>query len=196
MLSCNIGNGRALFTTLLAFCVASPAFAENKSYDWTPFFKYWENACEFEPQEVLFTSMIPDADTLSSGSIVVPKEYAFAVDSELKTLFYDNSGELSSKNNANYFDASFDVVGKYYDLPIVKIGFIGGVGNGIYSPYFVLDKDIMGVRRSLRKKNIDITYESSDLHDSDMYGNSDIGIEIYANRENPDRTNIICDFFN
>lgn len=196
MLSSIIGNGRTFCITLFVLCVASPASAANKSYDWTPFFKSWENACEFEPQEVLFTSMIPDADTLSSGSIAVPKEYAFAVDSELKTIFYDDGGEISSKSNANYFDASFDIVGKYYDIPIVKIGFIGGVGNGIYSPYFVLDKNIVDVRKILRKKNIDITYESSDFHDSDMYGNSDIGIEVYANSENPDRTNIICDFSN
>lgn len=184
-----------LVMSVMAF-LSTPALAADNSTDWTPFFKSWENACEFEPQEVLFTSMIPDADTLSSGSIVVPKEYALAVDSELTTIFYDDAGELSSKNNANYFDASFDIVGKYYDIPIVKIGFIGGVGNGIYSPYFVLDKNIVDVRKSLRKKNIDITYESSDFHDSDMYGNSDIGIEIYANNENPNRTNIICDFSN
>ena len=196
MLSFIVDNRRTFVFTLLAFCIASPVSAANRSYDWTPFFKSWENACDFEPQEVLFTSMFPNPDTLSSGKIVVPKQYTFAVDSELKTLFYNDEGELSSKNNANYFDASFDVVGKYYDMPIVSIGFVGGVGNGIYSPYFVLGTNITDVRKNLRKRNIDITYESSDFHDSDIYGNSDIGIEIHANSRNPNHTNIVCDFSN
>ncbi|WP_199508574.1 MULTISPECIES: hypothetical protein [unclassified Psychrobacter] len=189
-------NKYAAFIALLATLVAVPASAANQQYDWTPFFKSWENACELEPQEVMFTSMLPDSETLALGSIVVPKKYALAVDSALTTTFYDMDGNLSSKGDANYFDTRFDVVGSYYGIPMASIGFVGGVGNGIYMPYFVLNANITDVRKTLRQKNIVINYESSEFHDSDMYGNSDIGMEIQVNDKDPTRTDIICNFSN
>ncbi|WP_201615925.1 hypothetical protein [Psychrobacter urativorans] len=99
-------------------------------------------------------------------------------------------------SDSGYFDANFKVVGKYYGIPITKIGFVGGIANGVYSPYFTLDMDINQVRKNLRAKKVFFTYEHSEFHDTDEYGNSDIGIGIYPDPKNPNQTNIICDMSN
>ncbi|WP_413519926.1 hypothetical protein [Psychrobacter glacincola] len=202
-----------LLAIIIMLFLSTPSLAANSGADWTPYFKSWENACDLSGQEVLLVNLIPDYEDIynlddrasgkvdfTPGKIVLPIKYNLSIASKLNTTFSSfEEGSLPTKSlmaDSGYFDANFNVVGKYYGMPITKIGFVGGIANGVYSPYFTLDMDADKVRKNLRAKNVSLIYEHSEFHDSDEYGNSDIGIGIYPNPEYPEKTNIVCDLSN
>ncbi len=203
----------ALLAISMTIGLSTPALAANSTTDWTPFFKSWENACDLNDQEALLVNLIPDYDALyklqdrrsnkaasALGKIVLPSQYDLSIDGKLQTTFGSfDEDSVPTENltaDSSYFDASFQVVGQYYGMPITKIGLVGGIENGVYSPYFTLDLNADKVRKNLKKRNVTFSYEHSEFGDSDEYGNSDIGIDITPNLEYPEKTNIICDMSN
>lgn len=179
--------------------------------DWTPFFKPWENACDLSKQDIMLKRMTPNYDSFyksntykdnklpfKPGTIALPNAYKLFVDSDLKTGFYDINGISSGSTftkKSSYFDAHFNVVGTYYGMPIKKIGFAGGIANGIYSPYFVIDKPVDEVRRKLRA-NTKITFEDCEVCDENEDDEAAVGLELYPSQQKANMTDVICDLSN
>lgn len=194
-----------------ALLFSQMSLAAASTVDWTPFFKPWENACDLSNQNIMLKHIAPRYESFyksdqykgktlpfESGSIVLPNAYKLFVDSDLKTEFYDingiSSGEVFTKDSS-YFDAYFNVVGTYYGMPVKKIGLAGGIANGIYSPYFVVDVPLDEARRKVRA-NTKITFEDCEFCGENEYNEAAVGLELYSSQQEPNMTDIIYDLSN
>lgn len=195
---------------LVAFLILSsisvPSFS-NTTNDWTPFFKSWENACDFTNQlEKLYSDMVPKViwpkeipDIGSNqkipiilGKISLPKNYKSLVNGKLITTFGSTSKNEKSYLTlveSGYAHSRFDVKGSYRDMPISRIGSYDGIENGIKSYYFIIDLPIVQVAKKM-KPYISYSY-SSDYVDS---YDGELGMHLV--KLNNQKTIVECDFSN
>ncbi|OOR89899.1 hypothetical protein B0181_05660 [Moraxella caviae] len=185
---------------LLLSALSLPAFA-NTNPDWTPFFKSWENGCDFTPSnENLFRSLTPDYDHWDNAyqkqnknvykpqKLILPAKYRAAVTKNISIV--SNGKEFGQTWDDNLFQSKIKVKGTYYGLPMDEIGFLGLMGSGVQIHYFTVNASHSKAQAVLRKKaHIKKGYsESGDNPYPEM--------EVFAHPTNSSKTIIMCDLSN
>ncbi len=124
--------------------VPALAWADNKAaVDWTPFFKSWEQGCNFGKDEAALKMNLFKGNTFNR--LVLPVKYATAVGKPTVSRKQDKDG--TNKVNIAYIPIKN---GSYYDLPISAIEYTVGADNGINYRIMTFEAPHAAVRTKLK----------------------------------------------
>lgn len=165
---------KKLLLGLLLASISSVSMAEEQ-VDWTPLFKSWEKGCEFSTAYEAFV------DNLLEGKepkVVLPGQYMQAINPKLKTVHHKSNDGMN-----NYYEYSVDVLkGTYYDIPVTKLGFEAGEGNGIYLAYLELKPS----DHELRKLLATVDFEQAYSEELGIFYGGKVSVKM-------DSATVICD---
>lgn len=197
------------------------SYAQTNDVDWTPLFKSWENQCATNSQlDKLMKSMIPTPrpnvvnyqhTKFRVKKLNLPMQYQSAIfDNPVIKIHSlhdnkeNNTDDEDISTTSGYYEVILSTSGYYYGMPLVNIGLLAGVDNGIHTQSITVDMPIDKVKNILSKKsNIryrTIKIESSDDYDSAFTGSNttthyeQVGIQFYKDDKNPSYTRISCDY--